>query len=195
MSQFIDSFLYNIRKEFHNVDVSQLIIYMLIIAVVVHIGIFLYMSRKKQTINIGTEIVIILLMWYIGLVASVTYFNRQPGSVGKVFQTKLLWWEDNMEQNVTNILNIILFVPFGMLIWSLKGKTRAFNKVIVIICSSFLFGLIIEVMKYVTQRGYFEVDNIEGNIIGALMGALILYLIGLICRKEEGADSEEIREE
>ena len=195
MSQFIDSFLYNIRKEFHNVDVSQLIIYMLIIAVIVHIGIFLYMSRKKQKINIGTEIVIILLMWYIGLVACVTYFNRQPGSVGKVLQTKLLWWEDNMEQNVTNILNIILFIPFGMFIWSLEGKTRAFNKVIVIICSSFLFGLIIEVMKYVTQRGYFEVDNIEGNILGALIGALILYLIGLICRKEEGADSEEIREE
>lgn len=194
MSQFIDSFLYNIRKEFHNVDVSQLIIYMIIIAIIVHIGIFLYTSSKKQTINIGTEIVIILLMWYIGLVASVTYFNRQPGSVGKVFQTKLLWWEDNMDQNVTNILNIILFVPFGMLIWSLKGKAKALNKIVVIICSSFLFGLIIEVMKYVTQRGYFEVDNIEGNIIGALMGAFILCLIGLIFRKEEGADSEEIRE-
>lgn len=194
MSQFIDSFLYNIRKEFHNVDVSQLIIYMIIIAVIVHIGIFLYTGKKKQKINISTEIMIILLMWYIGLVAGVTYFNRQPGSVGKVFQTKLLWWEDNMDQNVTNVLNIILFVPFGMLIWSLKGKTRAFNKIIVIICSSFLFGLIIEEMKYVTQRGYFEVDNIEGNIIGALIGAFILYLTGLIFRKEEGTDSEEIRE-
>lgn len=191
MPQYIDSFLYNIKKEFQNVDLSKLIIYMIIAAVVIHICIYVYAKIKSKKISIGMEILVVLMAWYIGMVLSVTYFNRPAGSVGRVFQTKLLQWEDNMNQNVTNILNIILFVPFGMLITGLESKQGMLKKIIIIACSSFLFSLLIETMKYITQRGYFEVDNIEANLIGAIAGSIIVSLVEMADTKKEGADIEE----
>ena len=70
------------------------------------------------------------------------------------------------------VLNILLFVPLGMLTPVVK---ESFGSVKKIFLSGFLFSLSIEVTQILTKRGWFDVDDVINNTLGAVIG-FILYL-------------------
>ncbi len=71
-----------------------------------------------------------------------------------------------------NILNIILFVPYGFLAGVL-WRIRAGRALLIGVVSSF----VIEILQLVTHRGYFEWDDMIHNMLGFLIGVLVINAV------------------
>lgn len=68
------------------------------------------------------------------------------------------------------LLNVILFIPFGLLLNAiLKPKSMAR-----IVTSAFLLSFVIEILQAFTHRGLCEMDDIIHNTVGAWLGCLLL---------------------
>lgn len=77
------------------------------------------------------------------------------------------------------LLNIILFVPFGIL-WSLyQGKIRLKTA----LSSGFIFSLLIETVQlglsclFQVPEWYFDVNDLIANILGAAIGYIVVKLV------------------
>ena len=85
-----------------------------------------------------------------------------------------------------NVLNLLLFIPLGYLLPELIPGTA--NKHVLFI--ALLVTLCIEVVQFVWKLGWFEVDDILHNMLGATLGLRILrkqnvYLIRLQASKQD----------
>lgn len=79
-------------------------------------------------------------------------------------------------------LNILLFVPFGLLTYAaLTGKRKgALTAILGIVLS-----ISIELLQLYFHRGTFELDDILNNTIGTIIGALIAYGIEYLFERRE----------
>ena len=78
-------------------------------------------------------------------------------------------------------LNVLLFVPLGMLLPIVKESFGSLKKVFI---SGFLFSLSIEVTQILTKRGWFDVDDVINNTLGAVIGVILyLRIIDVSCEK------------
>lgn len=96
---------------------------------------------------------------YILVVFSFTLFGR-TAQAEPIF--KGLFWELQSGMWFDIGLNILLFVPLGLIIGGWKG---------LIIC--FALSGLIETIQYIYQIGYCELDDILNNTIGAGIGILL----------------------
>jgi glycopeptide antibiotics resistance protein len=198
MNEFWDAFWNSFWKicqlELRNVSVTNFIIFTLIVAGFVHIGCLIYVRVKKHSIYLSTEIMIVLLISYTYFIAQVTLLSRGLEDQARVFDTKWLWLDRSMDQNMTNLLNIFLFLPFGTLITGIEMNKYGIKRFILVINYCFLTSLLIECTQYITKRGYFEIDDIEANIVGGLAGSIFFSLclkIGrLITKKNTEVNNE-----
>ena len=77
------------------------------------------------------------------------------------------WSYSHPELYMEIILNYLLFIPLGMLLYGAYGE-RIGLKVVLIGCA---LSVGIEITQLVLSIGLFEFDDIIGNTIGCLMGA------------------------
>lgn len=70
------------------------------------------------------------------------------------------------------VLNILLFVPLGMLTPVVKESFGTLQKNFIL---GFVLSLSIEVLQILTKRGWFDVDDVINNTLGTVIG-FILYL-------------------
>ena len=84
------------------------------------------------------------------------------------------WSFELMVKN--GIMNIVVFLPFGALVYLLSDKKRFLRAV----NASFSFSLFIEIVQLVTVIGGFGIKDIIANVIGGLLGACIMALISII---------------
>ena len=184
MKEFLDivwnSFWKVCQLEFQNVKLTKLLLFTVIGACVIHIGCVIYVKLKRRPIQLTTEVTLILLISYVIFTAYVTVFSRIPGSQARVFDMKLLWVDRSMDQNMTNLLNVILFFPFGVLLTSLLMNRKSMMRYYMVVNYSFLTSFLIECMQYSTRRGYFEMDDLEANVLGGVLGCLSINLCARI---------------
>lgn len=177
---FWNSFQNVCHLEFRNVSLGSLIIFLFFGAIVVHIGCLIYVRVKRHSIYLSTEIIIILLISYTAFIAQVTLLSRELEGTARVFDTKWLRIDESMDQNITNLLNIALFIPFGVLIAVILINRNGLKRIIMAVNYCFLTSLLIECTQYLTKRGYFEIDDIEANIVGGLSGSIFFSLLSKI---------------
>ena len=79
------------------------------------------------------------------------------------------------------ILNILLFVPLGVLLPMYSKKLRRIYKTVGI---GFGITLIIEIVQYITKLGIFDVDDILNNTFGTLIGYSMYMIYNNIKSKE-----------
>ncbi|MDO4622102.1 MAG: VanZ family protein [Eubacteriales bacterium] len=84
----------------------------------------------------------------------------------------------NSEALRSNLMNIILFMPFALLraaaMEQKKSRKRAFLET-VLICILLSTG--IEILQYVLKCGITELDDVIDNTVGGILGAGIFYLV------------------
>jgi hypothetical protein len=151
-------------------------------AIIVHLGCLVYVKVKRHSIYMSTEIMIILLIIYTAFITQVTLLSREIDGAARVIDTKWLWIDASMDQNITNLLNIALFIPFGILIAGIQKDSKRMRKIFMAINYCFLTSLFIECTQFITKRGYFEIDDLETNIIGGLTGSILFILCSKIGR-------------
>ena len=111
---------------------------------------------------------------YLAIVLFITFLSRESGS-GKGMDLKLFsTFGINDRNNAYVAENILLFVPFGFTCaWAFPALRRFFK------CSlaGFAASLSIEFLQLVTQRGFFQIDDILTNVIGTMIGYILFRCV------------------
>ncbi|MCC8082162.1 MAG: VanZ family protein [Lachnospiraceae bacterium] len=125
-----------------------------------------------------------LVSWFISVIFT-TLVIRKPTDLIKVNLMPLWSWRDlivnhNMISLQEIILNIILFIPGGILLHFLYRVKPKFA-----FLTGFIFSALIETLQLITHRGFFEWDDMLHNGFGCLMGAFFAMQILKIQRKDQ----------
>ena len=141
--------------------------------------------KQKSFIGIITGT---LLSMSVALIIVMTLYGRRPGveSEWRVvpFASYIeVFKEGNVEILLQIIMNVLMFVPVGILLpccfqWFEKNKGVFFFAI--------LFSGIIECTQGIFKMGMFEADDILGNAFGVELGFFLFCLMRKIYRKFVG---------
>ncbi len=149
------------------------------------VGLAVYRCIKEKQYMKWTALLVFLL--YCVFVITVTILMRR-GTVTKAVNMIPL---DHVKEAVTtgkmesldgDILNIVLFIPFGFLLKQINK--RVFNRAIYAFILGFAASTVIETIQLVFHLGYCDINDIIANSLGAGIG----YWISRIGQKKEIKD-------
>lgn len=128
-------------------------------------------KQKEKFSQVFARVVLFAVLgFYMSYVVYLTLSGREAGSREginlKLFST--LFKSGGL--TVFGVENVLLFVPFGVLIPLIWQKFRKAYKTAIL---GFIISLIIESAQLITHRGYFELDDIILNTLGTFIGYLI----------------------
>ena len=108
-----------------------------------------------------------LLAAYILFILMETIIGRKTG-VGRV-ELVPFWSYSHPELRMEIVLNYMLFIPLGFLLYLCFGEKYGLRVVI----AGFLLSALIELIQLTFKIGVFEFDDMIGNTIGCLIGAVV----------------------
>ena len=116
---------------------------------------------------------------YLMIILVITFFSREDGSrIGmdlELFST----WGINTRNNAFVVENVLLFIPYGFACpWAFPWLRGFFRNTF----AAFVTSLGVETIQLITGRGYFQVDDILTNVLGAVIGYAIFRILDGIRR-------------
>ena len=108
-----------------------------------------------------------LLAAYVIFILMETVIGRKVG-VSRV-ELVPFWSYSHSEYWVAIFLNYVLFMPFGLLIYLCFGEKWELKVVLI----GFLLSATVELIQLIFKIGVFEFDDMIGNAIGCLIGAVV----------------------
>lgn len=145
------------------------------------------MKLLRLVLNKKRVIAGILLILYIGFIIYTTLLCREPRDY-REYNFQLFWsyqrfFDDIEPQRKQIVLNILFFVPFGVLIPLCVNGSRNQQLVFTAI-SAYLLSGTIEFLQLILKLGFAEFDDVFDNTLGAAIGAvLVLKLMKLRGKK------------
>lgn len=113
----------------------------------------------------GRKHPMIPVVFSIFLILHITLLRRTPGYDETIkIHLRLL---PNVDVWAGNLLNLLLFVPFG---WAMRRWKASGKKIIIV---GFGLSLFCEVMQYLTGRGWADANDIVFNTAGTAAGVWI----------------------
>lgn len=160
-----------------------------IITGIMYFIIYKILGKKREKISKGRMLVEYLLTGWVIMFLYVTQIMSFGNGIGSLFNLKPLHqfyiafrYGSNNAQGVWQfLLNIIMFVPLGILVPIIFKKCRNWKKIFTI---SFLFTLGTELLQLISRRGS-DIDDIIANTVGGLCGfAIFLIFYGIVKNKK-----------
>ena len=108
-----------------------------------------------------------LLAAYILFILMETIIGRKAG-VGRV-ELVPFWSYSHPELRMEIVLNYMLFIPLGCLLYLCFGEKLGLRVVI----AGLLLSVSIELIQLTFKIGVFEFDDMIGNTVGCLIGAVV----------------------
>lgn len=96
-----------------------------------------------------------------------TVIGRKPG-VGRV-ELIPFWSYSHTELRMEIVLNYLLFMPLGFLLYLCFGEKFGLR----VVLAGFMLSASVELIQLLFNIGLFEFDDIIGNTIGCFIGALV----------------------
>lgn len=160
-----------------------------IIGILLFVTLFVYIFIYKKILN-GTKqlnvkiiILAIISFFYAFIVFGAVFLNRRIQSdicVQPLLSSyKLAWYSCSLQGWRNIVLNILLFVPLGILVplWNKK-----WNKPFIVLPFGLLTTSLIECFQYIFKIGVFEFDDILNNFLGVVLGYSLLQLALMLCK-------------
>lgn len=117
---------------------------------------------------------VFLLIMYLYVLLNEAFFSRPPGSRNTVSLTLFQTWGETAQSHAYVLENVLMFIPFGILISVLAGWSLFKNGVNCILAAA-LSSTALEAAQWMTMRGHCQLDDVAANTIGAGIGWLLLY--------------------
>ena len=138
------------------------------------------MLRVKKDI-----ICIIVLIAYIVFIFFYAVLSRNSGVVTPL-RLELFWGYNNPPEHIykDNILNIISFIPIGVLTGLIFKK----NGLLKVMFVGLGVSLTIELSQLIWKRGVFDVDDLFNNTVGAIVGGLLVWTMLSVMEKRRVRD-------
>ena len=142
-------------------------------------------SRVEDRKNRERVIAGILLVLYIGFIIYTTLLCREPGDY-RQYNFQLFWsyqrFIDDIEpQGRQILLNILFFVPFGVLApFCVDGNWK--RKLVFTVASACLLSGTVEFLQLLYRLGFAEFDDVFDNTMGAVIGAVVVLMLGRVKR-------------
>lgn len=153
-------------------DFRQPVLYLipaLIVSVCIVFSVsLLYEQRGKH--KICNKIPITIFLAYIQILLHTTFFCREPGRRKDVSLVLFETWGHSFHMHAMFIENIIMFIPFGVLLPVLFGRFRNGWMCVLV---GFFCSCGIELLQHMTQTGYLQLDDVVTNTAGMLVGWLV----------------------
>lgn len=158
----------------HWAYIPNFIYVLLVIALCLVVVLLGFKGFKNGRCNISR---LLLFEYIIILYCSTIFFRHIAGDRDFNF---LPFWSyysfikgENDHLLIEDILNIIVFVPIGILLW-LSFRSFTWKK-------AFLIGgglsLVIEVLQFIFNKGFSELDDVIHNTLGCLIGYGIMNVL------------------
>ncbi|WP_179236907.1 VanZ family protein [Sedimentibacter hydroxybenzoicus] len=162
----------------------------LVLSIIMYIGYFIVYKKKiggSKKINKKQLMVVVMFIGYISMVIGVTFLNRSSGiyrSVNLHFLSTYMeaWNSFNQRNWQFIILNILIFVPIGIL---LPLMNKRFNNMLCTLFVGLMITVTIECLQYLTGFGIFDLDDIFNNILGTAIGYSIKMSISEMLHKKK----------
>ena len=127
----------------------------------------------------------ILLVLYIGFIIYTTLLCREPKDY-REYNFQLFWsyqrfFDDVRPQGQQILLNILFFVPFGVLApFCVDGNWK--RKLVFTVASACLLSGTVEFLQLLCKLGFAEFDDVFDNTMGAAIGAVVALMLGRVKR-------------
>ena len=136
-----------------------------------------FLFRKKK-IFLSQVIAGLLLVVYLGIVFASTVFTRNSDGIWH-YELMPFWsWREvilgNTYMMTEIILNVILFLPIGILLPVLFHRMFRWRQGLLI---GIFLSAVIEITQLVSCRGLFEWDDMLHNGTGCMLGCLLTNLV------------------
>ena len=132
----------------------------------------------------------LLLLIYIGFIIFTTLLCREPSDYYQ-YNFTLFWsyqrfFDDVQPQGEQIVLNILFFVPYGLLCSTMIGDgKKSWNQIMLVtmILACVLSGLV-ESLQLFLKLGFSEFDDVFDNTLGAIVGAGLFLMIRRAIKKK-----------
>ena len=163
-------------------DMKQPISYIpqgILTGVVAAMVMYFVWQRRNSESDTKKLAVFFMLFLYGTVLAVQTFFSRTPGTRRSVELGLLETWGTTWQAHAYVIENVILFLPLGILLPLADRRLAQWKRIFLISAGC---SVMIEVLQYITARGYSQLDDVVTNTLGGCLG-YIIYKI-LIKRKK-----------
>ncbi|MBD5518480.1 MAG: VanZ family protein [Lachnospiraceae bacterium] len=133
-----------------------------------------YLHKKVPWLFWWRPLVGFLFITYMYCVLQLTIISREPGNYGAVDWRFLVRWNENDAQKAFLLANIIMFIPFGVLL-PMFGKTM--SHILIVLPIALACSVCIEALQLKYQLGFCQLDDVMANSVGFLIGFLIFLTI------------------
>lgn len=131
---------------------------------------------KREGKASATDLPVVAFVIYLSLILVITFLSRESGDSKGIDLELFSTWGINDRNNAFVIENVLLFVPYGFLACLAFGRLRRFLRCLAL---GAVTSLCIETLQLITGRGFFQIDDILTNTLGAVVGFLLFRLLGL----------------
>ena len=176
-------------KQFAEISIGQFIILTIVGVLIVTIIEMIRLFALHKEIELYNVFITFCLVIYVNIILQLTLLGRKDGSrIGFELQPFQYFFSSGSTYKkmalIYSFLNILLFVPYGFLYSFGKWMQKKFRIQLLL---SFLIALgsslVIEMLQLITQRGYYEVEDLICNTLGGLIGTLCWYIIVIVKRR------------
>lgn len=179
----IENYMEIIIKDFLPPIRALLPSFLFSVAIVLSVAVIVRLSNKKvfraSTCDKSRLTAWMIFLSYILVIFDTVFLSREPGSREAVSLFPFETWGHTLYAHAYFIENIIMFIPFGILLPILFKRIR---RVLNCVGLGFLNSCVIEIAQFVTRRGYLQLDDVITNTVGALIGWLIWQGAGKIIK-------------
>lgn len=140
-------------------------------------SLWLYDWKRGFRLSIG-----LLLFEYVFLIYGSTVFFRQTAKM-RLFDMTPLWsyasYFRGEDKNLLteNIMNMVVFVPIGFLLGT-GFQTMSWRKIVL---TGMSISIGIEILQFLFQKGFTELDDVIHNTIGCMIGYVLWLAVVKAC--------------
>lgn len=127
---------------------------------------------RKKMMWLSTLVFVVYIYFLLGI----TVLYRNTNGFSKYWYLDRYTWNNGSLLSSEGIMNIVMFVPVGLLLGFIIRGMNWWRAVL----AGFLLSVAIETLQFVSNKGFFDLDDIFHNTLGCMFGYGMFRLIQLM---------------